>query len=1210
MYGFAKQPTFPDAISRTDRLLKVLTKEVVLGRPGTRAIVGDYNHAISELQQTQVWRQLGWIEAQSLAEQWWDQHQVPTCKHSTFRDFVFLSPEAAAAVRQVQVTYDFQEHATVRVCLAFSPETLTSRRWPLPGEIPWDDVDKVAWQPSDVVAPPASLDSTKWYAAFAQGVERSLTGFMPDLPSQQLPRHCRGRAQRLQPLQHHSPATPISPSRQGEEEPAHGFLSLETKQWFKQLRRLQSLRQSVVANSPAAGAVTYRLELRRSIRQATGFRAGFPTWWLSRPIQLQGSPPSLTVQVPPAEVVELMFLDFRDNYRAFEKWQMQQHAKILASRFEQSMDELFRNLRDPRPEQVDQLVVNRVYEVLAVDSQLQQLHLSSPVDERGTSSWTFEGCPVAVKSLPSDSCEVIGDVDLSVPEPDLVQRQWLTSVVDIEAEFVSLWKPRWQKFSGCSLADWDRFLNFAEAFLHVRPPVIPSLTVEVWMAAARRYKPRAVKGSDGMARADLLHMHPQHVAMLVAFLQEVESGDRAWPEQLVEGFVCSLLKPGNKMGAEGYRPIVLFSLIYRTWSGIRARGLLQWLEGIMQHEACGFLPGHEAAELWYSLEAAVEVAVQGSEDLCGFSTDLVKCFNNIPRHPVFQLARRLGVPACILVPWQDFLDRVRRRFKIRDHVGEPILSTSGFAEGCPLSPAAMAFVDLMFHHYLAVFSFSVRSLSYVDNLAATAASVGSLAGGIASTQCFVDMLGLELDSSKTYVWAVTTKQRRELKALGLPVCSSARELGGIMSFGRSVRNKALVDRCHALAPIWRKLSRVKCSLRQKLSVLPARFWANALHGVSGAPLADGHLAQLRTQATKALRIGAAGVNPLLRLSVELPVAADPGYYEAWCTLADARRLCSKLPRVLQAWQDFMSGFHGDLFHGPFSKLMVICGRLNWRLLTPPCFEDEEGLQHDLLSMPVQLLSHILQRAWSSHVAGCVSDRKTMKGLSGIDQSLLSLDQGCLSALDLARVRALQSGAFWTSSSQCKFDLSKSPLCSVCHVPDTPEHRCLECSKFTCRADFGWVCSVWPSLPLCTSHHLLCPSNPHLPGLRAMMHALRDPCSGFVSRVVAPGRQNLFTDGACTQSGLAGVALAAFGVINASTEQIVACGHVAGIWQTAPRAELSAVLTALNWANAMQVAVTIWCDAKHVVTGLMRFWPAPLGDRQLPTMIYGIVFGRQ
>ena len=236
------------------------------------------------------------------------------------------------------------------------------------------------------------------------------------------------------------------------------------------------------------------------------------------------------------------------------------------------------------------------------------------------------------------------------------------------------------------------------------------------MAAFRRYKPRAAKGPDGMARADLLHMHPQHVAMLVAFLQEVESGGRAWPEQLVEGFVCSLLKPGNKLGADGYRPIVLFSLIYRTWSGIRARGLLQWLEGIMQHEACGFLPGHEAAELWYSLEAAVEVAVQGSEDLCGFSTDLVKCFNNIPRRPVFQLARRLGVPACILVPWQDFLDRVRRRFKIRDHVGEPIMSTSGFAEGCPLSPAAMAFVDLMFHHYLAVFNPSVRSLSYVDNL--------------------------------------------------------------------------------------------------------------------------------------------------------------------------------------------------------------------------------------------------------------------------------------------------------------------------------------------------------------------------------------------------------------------------------------------------------------------------------------------------------------
>ena len=87
-----------------------------------------------------------------------------------------------------------------------------------------------------------------------------------------------------------------------------------------------------------------------------------------------------------------------------------------------------------------------------------------------------------------------------------------------------------------------------------------------------------------------------------------------WPEQLLLGLVCSLDKRNQRQDAQGYRPICLFSIlsiIYRTCSGIRARQLLRIVADLTDRGALGFLPQRETADLWYSLEAMVELAAQG-----------------------------------------------------------------------------------------------------------------------------------------------------------------------------------------------------------------------------------------------------------------------------------------------------------------------------------------------------------------------------------------------------------------------------------------------------------------------------------------------------------------------------------------------------------------------------------------------------------------------
>ena len=318
---------------------------------------------------------------------------------------------------------------------------------------------------------------------------------------------------------------------------------------------------------------------------------------------------------------------------------------------------------------------------------------------------------------------------------------------------------------------------------------------------------------------------------------------------------------------------------YRTWSGIRARQLLKQLAVLAQYQAHGFLPGHEASQVWYHTQALVELACQAHFDLTGMSCDLVKAFNNLPRSPVFTVADIVGVPAHLTRPWASFLDQVQRRFLLRHHVSDGVLSSCGYTEGCPLSTCAMALTDLVFHAYLDVFSPKVSSFSFVDNLGFTAPDVGALAQGYNATLCFVELFELELDAAKTYVWAVGSQQRAQVAALGLPVVQHARDLGGVMSYGRAVRNSELRSRMQQLEPLWKRLRRSPSPCVYKLAILPLKFWPRALHAISGCPASQLDLKSLRTAAVRAVGHCPAGSSPFLRLSLSLSMEADPEFYQ-------------------------------------------------------------------------------------------------------------------------------------------------------------------------------------------------------------------------------------------------------------------------------------------------------------------------------------------
>ena len=1185
VYGYPQGPTWPDALPRTEQLLSSLTRDVVLGSRGFRVICGDFNHDHSCLHQCQLWRSCGWVEAQDLAHMVWGTVPQPTCKHATQRDFVWLSPEAAAYCVQVQLIDVFQEHSTLIAGFSLPCHAVVETSWPLPAELPWAGIDVDAWHLLEGHQPIASApDSTRWFSSFSRTIEHSLDGYVASFPGGHLPANCFGRGARVAPQKAVQSTRPLRASRPGEDALRHDGLGAEVRRWFQQLRRLQSLAHATRAHNPSPAALEYRLSLWRSILRARGFRYGFARWWITRPVRSVGSPAALPPQVPNADIARLLHEDFRCNFRKLESWHLRRRAQVLDAKYDKSLKQLYQDLRDPAPEQVDTLQVRREYAILASDPLGAQLHVEGSPDLRGLSSWAVDGEPVQVQKFDDVLCTL--ESPLSSPGTELEQVQTLSSVADVHSEFVSLWAPRWQQHAHATASDWQRFLDFAAAYMPRHAFDLPDIDVPTWSRALRRFRPRAARGPDGWARDDLLRLPVSRTQELLCFLRSLEVEGRPWPKQLVVGFVCLLCKGNGKLDANGFRPICLFSIVYRTWAGIRARQVLAALKNLVPDGLFGFVPGHEAAELWYSVQLEVELSVLRGTSLLGLSTDVVKCFNSLPRLPLLALAAQLGCPQRLLVPWSSFLQVCERRFLVRGQVSSATTSTSGFPEGCPLSPVAMVLADWAFHVYLQAFAPSVRSLSFVDNFACTAFSAAALVHAYNIVRCFMDLLQLQLDAAKTFVWASQVADRKTLSSLGFSVSHASRELGGFMSFGAGVRNDAVKRRCQALGPVWKRLQRSRAPVSLKLLVLPSKCWAKALHGISGVPFASANVHSLRTSATAALRIRPGGSSSLLRLSLSDPMTADPGFYLLWCCVRDVRRMASRVPNFLQLWRLFHELYDGRVMHGPLSKLVQVLAQVGWSVQVPPVVLDQDGMEHHLLKAPLTLLRRLLEHAWLWHCAYQHKHRKEMHDLQGIDLALLRAVQSKLTALDSARLAAVQSGAFLSGQQHSHYDLSKSGLCPHCQVPDTVEHKIRACPAYAAaRGEHAWVLDLWDELPTSLTHHLLPPANPHLPGLRTLLQAGADTTGIFFSSGIGSGWQFLFTDGSCREYGHADFALAGWGVILANTAEAVACGTVPGLLQTAPRAEILALTAAARWALHSGLPCIVWTDAANVADGV-------------------------
>ena len=1189
MYGYAKQPTTLETRNRTDEVCQHVHRRLVEQSTGLRFIGGDFNQDNGGTPTMQQWLDAGWVNVQVWASQKLNKPIQPTSKGKTVKDHLFVSPELALYLQDVFVDDTwFPDHAVLRASFRDLGSPPTFPVWKQPSPIDWAEVGIL---PESIVAHDfPKNDMNAWYSAIAKNLEDRVDISLKSQHKPVLKPHQTGRAQTMEVRWVTEFGSPPKVAREGEIQPEFHGLDKQHSKWIRQARRIASFVRGTKHVSHHDSNLAQHLDqLWQSIRRAPGFSESFPKWWAHH--QTCGIP-QLPVAPPKWDVAKEIETNFILQLRQLEQALNAKRIHLAKQRRQDDPNIIFRDLRADPPAPVQVLIDECNTSITEV------IHEESAIVLKDECKWS-QNQPILRAGLPIDTIQITDDKlwveDISrFQEGETVrQENYIGEVTELFEKFGQAWSLRWDKHASTDCSLWDPIVDFARTTL----PTLPEwkyqpITYDEWMSAVRKKRKRAATGPDAIARSDLLNMPKDLVMELLSLLEAVERGGK-WPQQAVVGFVVSLEKVAGACTTNAYRPITVLSVAYRTWGSIRARQILVHLEPIAPQTCTGNLPRRQASQVWMGIQKAIEESIVTGCKVAGAVVDLVKAFNLLPRFPVMAIMEHLMVPHQILHAWHSSIHQLHRRFKIRGSVGPPVRSCTGFAEGDALSVTAMLAINLVAHNWIKHRCHCSTLWSYVDNLEVTSEDATSTLKCLDELSKFTDVLDVEIDHGKTYVWSVDPNDRAEFRVSQIPTKGYARDLGGHVQYNRCATNSTITLKLKQLGPLWGRLARSTATYRQKVRSLTSKAWPLSLHAIASAHLGDEHYIRMRTGALQGLQSHKSGMSPLIHLSLIENPKADPQFHALLNTIANFR-LHHDHDSASFVLQYVVTCPKSKPMPGPCSVVLMRLYQIGWSLEYNTIFLDHQRRPVDFFSS-FQELAIRLQQGWQDRVLGISAIRKSFEGLNcmhpGIStQSILRLPPDEQSIL-----RTCLNGTFFTANYVAKRDASHDGLCEFCkEAPDSQQHRHWECPYFaSCRSHLtDSQIAIISSLPASTRNHGWVPEPPTLRAFQKQCVEQTDHADEFDSTLPCDEYAWFFTDGGCRVPSSNVHRLASWGVAlgDPTTDQIapLSCGMVPGIVQTTLRAEIWAMISACRYAAKLTVPCSFCIDNDLVFTRVCKF----------------------
>ena len=752
-YGYAKNPKNVLTRKKSDELLSLLTDRIVYNSFGPRIIMGDFNQGIHDLPQTKLWAQEGFVEIQQWAKLRWNYDIHATCKGKTTKDFVWVSREVLPFVADVCVDSTwFADHSIVYAKLTSLPKQEPVPLWRQPKPIPWKEISTPIddhlenWNAPDV----SLLSSDECIQVVMNTMEETADRALKASGKGGLLSSQKGRCTTLEVHCGHHHTSPIKASRSGEFKPSFLGEHFQHQLWLRQLRRLQSLTSLLKSGSLTPSKIDHGTALRQAILAAPGFKGGFQKFWLTKSTHLPNEVEMLPKGIPTYEVAVNIFTAFSNEFKHLEKLLRSEQKHTAKQKRKENPHQIYADIAKSRPLPVQTLVTKHTVTVCELSQDKTKCSVEPEV---------LPDVPIH-SQLGLIDCQMESLTDLKLPAGNsleigtvLVQEKWMGSRKEIFDAFENLWNQWWGKHQQVRDEAWLPFVTMCDQVLPTATETMPfpPITIQDWDKVVRHKKSKTATGPDGLSRDDLIHLPVACKQTLVELISKIEQG-KPWPKPCMTALISSLEKVESAASPASFRPICVMSLLYRVWASLRARQALKWLVQFAPPELLGSRPKKETANLWFEVAMQIEEGQWFNQEVVGVIADITKCFNSLPRTPIWYLGRKLGLPPQLIQPWCRAVTSLERRFKVDGGVSRSVHATCGLPEGDSLSVVGMFLVNLAFSYKMQSVHPNLTAWTFVDDWQLVGNETEEIIQGIETMKVFVDNLTLELDLHKTYTY--------------------------------------------------------------------------------------------------------------------------------------------------------------------------------------------------------------------------------------------------------------------------------------------------------------------------------------------------------------------------------------------------------------------------------------------------------------------------
>eukprot|EP00971_Amphidinium_carterae_P333189 6467770-Amphidinium_carterae.1 len=205
--------------------------------------------------------------------------------------------------------------------------------------------------------------------------------------------------------------------------------------------------------------------------------------------------------------------------------------------------------------------------------------------------------------------------------------------------------------------------------------------------------------------------------------------------------------------------------------------------------------------------------------------DLTKAFDTVHPWLACRVLALCGYNGHFVRSYRHHLIHNVRRWKLPQRgLGEAWCSTTGIAQGCPLSAmsavAVYSIITRHIHEKVALAGGSVQVLSYIDDFSIGAEDLASLEVARVAMQEIIDDFGMTINEKQTKVISVVPQLHEALEIDGLHMpydqTPEHKVLGVIMGIG---------DKCDAATTYWKGRLDLVCARLRRVSQLPSSFAA-------------------------------------------------------------------------------------------------------------------------------------------------------------------------------------------------------------------------------------------------------------------------------------------------------------------------------------------------------------------------------------------------